>query len=371
MHKQKSNAVMFYGTSAELIKLWPLIVELKQSTSVQLLTTNQQPTELRELENRFDLTGIQHLRSPNKPNLVSKLEVIPWIVSMVVKSTLKLRNLRRNAAREGRGTLVFVHGDTLTCLVGALCGRLARCKVVHVEAGLRSHDWRNPFPEEIDRVVTARFAQFHFAPDEVAVKNLSNVRGVVVNTLGNTSRDSMRMMFESLEIDPSEIPYTLVSLHRAELLSNEEIFRQSINELIHASLEHKIIMVLDSLTRATLERMNMLSQLLDSSIEIHEKMAYPDFLMYLVGADRVVTDSGGLQEECGFLSIRCLIHRKATERFDGIGITAELSLWKKNAISDFISMQLETKERMKRRTMVGTHSPSEIIVKTLQQTGLI
>jgi UDP-N-acetylglucosamine 2-epimerase (non-hydrolysing) len=371
MRNQKSNAVMFYGTSAELIKLWPLIIELEKKTSVQLLTTNQQPTELRELENRFELTGIQHLRSPDKPNLVSKVEVIPWIVSMMVKSTLKLRSIRKAAAKEDRKALVFVHGDTMTCLVGAICGRLARCKVVHVEAGLRSHDWRNPFPEEIDRVLTARLAQFHFAPDEIAVDNLSDVRGVVVNTFGNTSRDSMRMMYESLELNSAGIPYTLVSLHRAELLSNEEVFRQSINELIQMSVQNRIVMVLDSLTRATLERIDLLPQLLESSIEIHEKMAYPDFLKYVVAADRVVTDSGGLQEECGFLSIRCLIHRKATERFDGIGTTAQLSLWEKNAISDFISMQLAFDDTPEKRKLVGVASPSDIIVKALEQTGFI
>lgn len=371
MRSQKSNAVMFYGTSAELIKLWPLINELKKKTTVQLLTTNQQPAELRELENRFGLTGIQHLRSPNKSNLVSKVEVIPWIAFVMMKSTLKLRKIRRASARKDRRTLVFVHGDTMTCLVGAICGRLARCKVVHVEAGLRSHDWRNPFPEEIDRVLTARLAQFHFAPDEIAVNNLSNVSGVVVNTFGNTSRDSMRMMYESLEINPNGLPYTLVSLHRAELLGNEEVFRQSINELIETSLQHRIVMVLDSLTRATLERMHLLSELLGSGIEIHEKMVYPDFLKYVVGADRVVTDSGGLQEECGFLSIQCLIHRKATERFDGIGTTAELSHWKKDAIRNFISMQLMTEETMKNRRLIGATSPTDIIVKSLEQTGLI
>jgi UDP-N-acetylglucosamine 2-epimerase (non-hydrolysing) len=371
MHNQKSNAVMFYGTSAELIKLWPLIIELKKKTSVQLLTTNQQPTELRELEDRFELTGIQHLRSPDKPNLVSKAEVLPWIVSTMVRSALRLRKIRRIAAKENRGLLVFVHGDTLTCLVGAICGRLARCKVVHVEAGLRSHDWRNPFPEEIDRVVTARLAQFHFAPDQTAVDNLSNISGVVVNTLGNTSRDSMRMMYESLELKPDGPPYTLVSLHRAELLGHEEVFRQSIVELMETSVQHRIVMVLDSLTKATLQRMNLLSQLLSSSIEIHEKMAYPDFLKYVIAADRVVTDSGGLQEECGFLAIRCLIHRKATERFDGIGTTAELSHWEKNCIRNFISTQLSTEETAEERKLVGTTSPSDIIVKSLEQTGLI
>jgi UDP-N-acetylglucosamine 2-epimerase (non-hydrolysing) len=194
MNQRKINATVFYGTSAELIKLWPLIEALEERTSVSLLTTNQQPSELRELEKRLSLGPIFHLRSPLKSNLTSKIRVLPWLVAVTVKSVWRLRILKKTAKKQNRDVLVFVHGDTMTCVVGAVAAQITGCEVAHIEAGLRSHDWRNPFPEEIDRIVTARLADFHFAPDEVAVKNLEGRGGEIVNTGGNTARDSLRIM---------------------------------------------------------------------------------------------------------------------------------------------------------------------------------
>ena len=228
-------------------------------------------------------------------------------VDLIIKFiTKELTSIRKNK----KNLLVFVHGDTMTCVVGALAARITRCQVVHVEAGLRSNDWRNPFPEEIDRIVTARLAQYHYSPDEIAVKNLAGRKGTVVNTGGNTARDSMRLMQDVVNRKDDGEPFTLVSLHRAELLGNESVLISTIKELIECSSNNRLVMVIDALTRSTLEQLNLLDLLQASNIELHEKMAYPDFLEFVIGAERVVTDSGGLQEECGFLEIPCLVHRK-------------------------------------------------------------
>lgn len=371
MHSQKPEVTILYGTSAELIKLWPLIAELRLRTFVHLLSTNQQPHELRELETRLGIEGVQHLRSPDKPNLVSKAKVVPWAFAITLKSIWTLWKIRRRAHKRNKQLLVFVHGDTMTCLIGALCGRIARCKVVHIEAGLRSHDWRNPFPEELDRVLTARLAHIHFAPDETAVQNLSRAKGIIVNTHGNTSRDSMMRISQKFDSRGPQGKYTLVSLHRAELLGNKPVLERTITELVSASENCRIVMVLDALTRSTLENLELLDLLQTSKIELHEKMPYPDFIKLVVGAHRVVTDSGGLQEECGFLSIPCLVHRKATERFDGIGSTARLSHWQPGAISEFITLETPGSEEFSARSLKESDSPSNIILASLEDMGLI
>lgn len=371
MKTKKVNAAVFYGTSAELIKLWPVILGLSERTSVSLLTSNQQPHELRELEGRFNLTGIRHLRSADKGNLVNRIQVVPWLVTVLVQSVRQLRTLRRSSKKQNRNVLVFVHGDTMTSVLGAVAGRLARCEVVHVEAGLRSHDWRNPFPEEIDRILTAYLAKYHFAPDQTAVENLADIKGMVINTQGNTARDSMMLMNDVQKELENQSPFTLVSLHRAELLGNEEVFIRTINELVEVSENNRLIMVLDALTRSTLERLDLMILLQNSEIELHEKMAYPDFLKFVMAADRVVTDSGGLQEECAFLKIPCLVHRKATERFDGIGDSAKLSYWDEGAIKEFISAPLKFSENGQCRQLDNTTSPTEIIIQTLHNNGLL
>ena len=372
MKHRKIDAAVFYGTSAELIKLWPVIEALEERTSVSLLTTNQQPNELRELEKRLGLGSILHLRSPHKSNLTSKFRVLPWLVAVMIQSVWRLRLLKRISKKRNRDLLVLVHGDTMTCVVGAVAARITRCDVAHIEAGLRSHDWRNPFPEEIDRIITARLAKFHFAPDEVAVKNLDGRGGEIVNTNGNTARDSLRIMQNRIEAMHNHRPFTLVSLHRAELLGNEKVLANTVNELVTASQEHNLVMVIDALTRSTLTANNLYDKIQNSKIEVHEKMAYPDFLEFVIGAERVVTDSGGLQEECGFLEIPCLVHRKATERFDGIGNTARLSMWEIGAIEGFISMDIDQSQNNgQTRKLSDGNSPTNVIIQALSDFELL
>lgn len=368
---KKIQVLIFYGTSAELIKLWPLSSALKDETKVELLCTNQQPKELRALEKRLEISGVQHLRGFQKPNLVRKTEVIPWIITVVINGFRAVSRRRRIAKHEGGRAVVIVHGDTMTSVLGAFIGRLNRCEVIHVEAGLRSHDWRNPFPEEINRILTARLARLHFAPDEIAVKNLQGRGGRIVNTCGNTARDALKMMQQQIDIGEAVTAFTLVSLHRAELLSNIPILAQTIKEITESSVNNRIIMVLDSLTESTLRSENLLTMLQNSHIELREKMLYPEFLKLVLTATRVVTDSGGLQEECGFLGIRCLIHRKATERSDGLGITAHLSGWTKGAISEFLDEKVEPRSNNTNESCERGMSPTSIIIETLKTDGML
>ena len=368
---QRTNGAFFFGTSAELIKIWPLIIELQKRTGVSLLTSNQQPTELRALVEIFGLNSITHLRSPLKGNLVSKAQVLPWVIAVTYKSVVQLRKLKQLAKNEKKRVLVFVHGDTMTCVIGALAGRLSRCEVVHVEAGLRSHDWKNPFPEEINRVIVARLAHYHFAPDQTALANLEGRKGIKVNTRGNTARDAMRITRDKLSFENKGEPYTLVSLHRAELLANRQILANTVQELVGAAKNHRMIMVIDALTSNTLKTLGLYSQLQESNIEINEKMPYPDFLKLVISAKRVITDSGGLQEECGDLGLRCLVHRKATERFDGIGSTASLSHWEVGAITNFVSMEAGEHDEEEFIKVGEKESPTVVIIETLNRYGLL
>lgn len=369
MKNRKCDIAVVYGTSAELIKMWPVIKEVGRYTTVVTLTTNQQPHELRELERRLDVPAPVHLRSSTRGNLVNKRQVLPWLVGVSLKSFVQLIRLKANAKRRGRGVLVLVHGDTMTCLVGAAVARLARCQIGHVEAGLRSNDWRNPFPEELDRIITGYLAHFHFCPDETAVKNLDGRSGRVVNTFGNTSRDSMRMIQTGLTVQAHPVPFALVSLHRAELLGSPEHLQMTVSELIDCGNKIKIVMVLDALTTSTLTDHGLLNLLRQSDIELRDKMPYPDFLELVTSANKVVTDSGGLQEECGFLAIPCLVHRRATERFDGIGTTASLSMWNPGSITDFLMRDAPPVSGPRR--LEGSQSPTEILVRTLLEDGII
>lgn len=363
------DVVFVFGTSAELIKIWPLATDISTHSETTLMCTNQQPTELSELSSRLGIENVVHLRNPSRGNLVSRTAVPMWSVGTGLNMFRRLRQLKRSARKNKRGILVIVHGDTMSCLLGAIVARASRCLVGHVEAGLRSHDWRNPFPEELDRIITARLAHFHFCPDDIAMANLVGRRGIKINTHGNTSRDSMTRIQERLDPQGMENPYVLVSLHRAELLASREHLEETVKQLVRVAEKQQVVMVLDALTREALRSTGLLPLLSASRIDVRDKMAYPDFIQLVVGARRVVTDSGGLQEECGFLGIPCLIHRKATERFDGIGTTARLSMWEPNSIADFCSAE-ESEFRGERRLVIE-ESPTAIIISALKSRGIL
>lgn len=370
MRKHKvCEAVFVFGTSAELIKLWPLITDFAARTDTTLVSTNQQPLELSELYERLEIGDVIDLRDRVTGNLVARSEVPRWAIVTGFRLLRILVSRKRKARALQRDVLVIVHGDTMTCLLGAAIGRIARCQVAHIEAGLRSHDWRNPFPEEIDRVLTARLAHFHFCPDNVAIANLEGRSGIKIDTQGNTSRDSMSRIRKSLVQNPHEESYVLVSLHRAELLASIEILADTVKQLISVSQDRRVVMVIDSLTREALASQGLDDRLSQSRIDRRDKMAYPDFLSLVLGAERVVTDSGGLQEECGFLAIPCLVHRKATERFDGIGTTARLSMWKPNSIVEFCAETVPLRADSRKPQDGG--SPTGVIVWALEELGVL
>lgn len=364
-----AHIAIVFGTSAELIKLWPIIVDLSSLTEVALFSMDQQPVELVELCHRLDLQKVEHLRSPSTGNLVNRSDVPAWALATGWRLYRRLRKIKRINGVNKEGTLVIVHGDTMSCLVGAATARLARCRVAHIEAGLRSHDWRNPFPEELDRILTARLADIHFCPDEIAVGNLRSRGGLKVNTGGNTSRDSMMRIKSQGRLTIPSDPYILVSLHRAELLSTLDTLRQTVTEIVEVAEERCVVMVVDAVTRRVLTDRHLWLLLEDSNVDLRSKMPYPDFLQLLSAAERVVTDSGGLQEECGFIRLPCLVHRKATERFDGLGETAKLSMWEPRSIIEFCGAELPRSASSLIED--SSSSPTGIIIDTLKAEGYL
>jgi len=369
MRHSNSNCAIFFGTSAELIKLWPVIRELANNTETQLLTTNQQPVELRHLERQLKIDPVVHLRNSSNGNLVTRLQVVPWFFVCFFRAIRTLWQYKKASRKVNKKVLVIIHGDTMTCVLGAVAGRIVGCKVAHIEAGLRSGDLKNPFPEEIDRIIAGYLSHYHFCPSDNAVRNLGNRSGVIVNTHGNTSKDSMQLIQDQLVDDTTTKPYVLISLHRAELLANSEILARTIEEIVASASDTRMIMVLDALTKSALENNELFQLLSQSTVEVRDKMSYPDFIQLLVHAERVITDSGGLQEECGFLGIPCLIHRKATERDDGLGSTARLSMWTPNAISEFLQEELSTKVSSRRILM--SKSPTATIIQSFKELGII
>jgi UDP-N-acetylglucosamine 2-epimerase (non-hydrolysing) len=228
-----------------------------------------------------------------------------------------------------RPDLVIVQGDTTTALMGALAAFYAKVKVAHVEAGLRTGNKYSPFPEEMNRVLLTRLADYHFAPTRGALQNLRDERvstGLFVT--GNTVIDAL--LDARSRVSSNELEYgrefsfldrrrrlILVTGHRRE--SFGEPFERICRALTSiASRFEDVELVypvhLNPNVRAPVER------LLRGQARIHliEPVAYPHLVYLLSRATLVLTDSGGIQEEAPALGKPVLVMRDVTERPEGV-----------------------------------------------------
>lgn len=224
--------------------------------------------------------------------------------------------------------LVLVHGDTSTTLAASLAAFYARAKVGHVEAGLRSGDKYNPFPEEINRKLTASLADLHFAPTARQANNLraEGVDPKAVFVTGNTVIDAL------LRVSAMERPATiagedwtrlygfrviLVEAHRRENLGEPmvEICR-AVRSLVD---EYRDVVVVFPVHRNPAVR-----EVVDAVLRGHERVLllepvdYRTMVHLMKASYLIMTDSGGLQEEAPALGKPVLVLRKVTERPEGL-----------------------------------------------------
>jgi UDP-GlcNAc3NAcA epimerase len=209
---------------------------------------------------------------------------------------------------------VLVYGDTNSTLAAALATAKLPPTLAHVEAGTRSYN--RSMPEELNRVMVDHVSDLLFAPTDTAVRNLGNegITEGVVNT-GDVMYDALllareyargRGVFEDLPVDPGG--YLLATVHRPRNTDDEARLRTIVSALAEAPLP-----VLFPAHPRVLNRLSELGIDLGSSIHLIEPVGYLDFVALLDGADRIVTDSGGVQKEAFMLGTPCVTLREDTE----------------------------------------------------------
>jgi UDP-N-acetylglucosamine 2-epimerase (non-hydrolysing) len=217
--------------------------------------------------------------------------------------------------RELPTDVVIVVGDVNSTLAAAVVGAKAGTRVAHVEAGLRSRDWR--MPEEINRVVADRVSDYLFAPSEDAVQNLRRegyrddqihlVGNVMVDTLlGALDRARARPVLTELGLDPGG--YGLVTLHRPENVDDAPALRGLLSTLDELSAELPLVLPAHPRLLGALDGVE------PRAVRVLDPLGYLDFVALEAHARVVLTDSGGVQEETTVLGIPCLTLRESTER---------------------------------------------------------
>jgi UDP-N-acetylglucosamine 2-epimerase (non-hydrolysing) len=220
---------------------------------------------------------------------------------------------------EERPDYVMVQGDTLTAFAAALAASYAKKAVIHVEAGLRSGDPREPFPEEFQRRLIDRLAWVHYAPTAGARENLlaEGCEAERVVVVGNTVVDAMRL---ALGRDPADVAESqmgprrlLVTAHRRENFGRgiAEIC-EAIGRLIQKRGDLEVVYVLHPNPQARGTAEEALGTL--PRVSLREPAGYREFLGLLADCTLVLTDSGGIQEEAPYLGKPVLVARNGTER---------------------------------------------------------
>ena len=243
------------------------------------------------------------------------------------QSTSRIIASLENVLAEARPDLVIVQGDTTTTFCGALAAFYARIPVAHVEAGLRTGDLGQPFPEELNRVLATRLARFHFAPTRGAADNLAREgvsEGVWIT--GNTGIDAVlhvRGRLESGELSPpAAIPSVdgrkliLLTAHRRENFGDgfDRICR-AVSAIADRAGVHVVYPVHPNPNVQSAVNRHLRSH---PNITLIEPLDYVPFVDLMRRAYLILTDSGGIQEEAPSLGKPVLVLREKTERPEAV-----------------------------------------------------
>lgn len=301
------------GTRPEVIKMSPVIKCFQDCTEFQTYVyTSGQHTDLAE-----QAIAAMNLEVNGKLKLNRINHSLPEL-------TRELKTLLERLIESQNPDLVFVHGDTSTALVAAIAAHTKNKSIAHVEAGLRTYHLSAPYPEEANRQLIARLANYHFAPTESAKNNLLEEKVPLENILvtGNTGIDALKWAMSKTETYTSpfktdfinkitEEPLLVVTAHRRE---NQ---KSGITILCEAllELEKEIKINIAFIAHPNPQLRKEIDTSLDQSpIQILDPLSYLDFVWLMSKAHLLLTDSGGIQEEAPTLKIPVLLLRELTER---------------------------------------------------------
>lgn len=283
-----------YGTRPEWIKIAPVMREMdKRGIKYKTLFTGQH-------EDIGDF-GFDYRFAIIQQNNDNRLDSI-------IRSSMN--QLTKVIQVEPEITHVLVQGDTSSVVAIALSAFHHGLQVIHLEAGLRTYDKYNPYPEEINRRMVSQIADIHLCPTERSADNLRTERiGGKIYVVGNTILDSLLSYKEKCKYGNK----VLVTMHRRE---NHELMAEwfyVINSLAFNHPELEFILPLHPNPNV-----QQYKQFL-SKVNVVDPMSHEDLLNLLVKTKIVITDSGGIQEECSFFNKLCLVCRKVTERPEALG----------------------------------------------------
>lgn len=304
----KKKILIFFGTRPELIKIYPLYLTLKKKFSTRLVFTSQHDKLIENIFINFGLKKNQIITL--KKNKNSNL-------NNFLSSTLPLIN---NILDKEKPDFTIIQGDTSTTFVTALSCFLKQISFGHLEAGLRTHNKYNPFPEEKFRQMISSIADLHFCPTKKNYLNLIS-EGIDKDKIfitGNTVIDGLINIKKNLKIRKIISNSILITLHRREsFLNYPDKIIDILKDLIflNPSFKFEIILHENPLVKKTLLKLKKFNF---NNLKFSQSLDYYNFIKLIHDKDLIISDSGGIQEECFTLNKPLIIFRENTERVEGL-----------------------------------------------------
>ncbi len=302
-----------FGTRPEAIKMAPVVKELEGREGIEsvVCVTAQHRGMLDQVLDVFKIKPDYDL------NIMKPGQTLAYITAEVLMGFEKV-------IAEEKPNLVLVHGDTTTAMAAALAAFYQQVEVGHVEAGLRTYDKYSPFPEEMNRQIIDRIADYLFAPTNLSKENLSERlnKGQRIFVTGNTAIDALKTTVSSGYNNEildwvGDSRLILVTAHRRENLGEpmRQIFR-AIRRIVDEFPDVKVIYPVHLNPKVQVVAKEVLGN--NNNIKLIEPLDVLDFHNFMERAYIIMSDSGGVQEEAPSLGKPVLVLRDTTERPEGI-----------------------------------------------------
>jgi UDP-N-acetylglucosamine 2-epimerase (non-hydrolysing) len=298
------------GTRPEAIKMAPVIRAIGQSgwLSTRVVATAQHRHLLDQVLEQFDIRADRDL------DLMTDGQTLSAITSRCVAA------LESVIASE-RPDIVIAQGDTTTTFASALVAFYNRIPFAHVEAGLRTYDLQNPFPEEFNRQAASKLAAFHFAPTEIARECLlaEGVSDELISVTGNTVIDALLMKAgtQSARNKDGPVRNMLLTIHRRENFGQPlQNVGKALKRLLELEPELQVIWPVHPNPNVHGYAHSEFGN--HPQVRLSPPLDYGQFVQAMVDADFILSDSGGVQEEAPALARPVLVLRECTERPEAV-----------------------------------------------------
>jgi UDP-N-acetylglucosamine 2-epimerase (non-hydrolysing) len=290
-----------YGTRPEIIKLFPVVNALVERGLPHRTLFTGQHTDLyedvKDLVPPPDFSFADSFTGEQKHNTLGG-------------SYVKICRAAEALYTRQRFDTVVVQGDTTTAWALSQMAFYNGVRIAHVEAGLRTYDLMNPYPEELNRTLITQIADYNFAPTRRAFEILVRSGARNVHLVGNTIVDAVDYFKKTLRLTTAVTPLVPVTLHRRE---NHAIIEDLFRELERIATKYrKLKFVLPIHPNPHVRKHRHL--LTAANIQVIDPVGYPEMLRMISCAAFLITDSGGIQEEATCFNKKVIIARETTER---------------------------------------------------------